>query len=122
MKVVLRAGTVDYGDQFSLWIDTPGTSNARYFARIYPEAGYGAVLAVDGWKTSGEPACQRWEARLVTGPNEKATFSIPRTCLGEPGKVRVATRADYERDGRTLRDWVRGKQEFGPWVAVSAAD
>ena len=121
VKIVIRAGNVEYGDRFSVWIDTPGASNPRYYARVYPEAGYGAVLAVDGWSTTGDPACQRWEARLVTGENQKATFGIPRTCLGEPGRVRVATLAVYERDGRAVRDWVKGTKQFGPWVRVSTA-
>lgn len=121
VKVVVWAGTVDYGDRFEVWIDTPGSTNPRYYARIYPQAGYGAVLAVEGWKTSGKAACQRWDAHLATGADKKATFSIPRSCVGAPTKVRVATRALYYRDGQKIRDWTRDAKTFGAWVAVSSA-
>jgi hypothetical protein len=121
VKVVVWAGSVDYGDEFEVWLDTPGATNPRYYASIVPEAGYGAVMAVDGWTTHGKAACQRWDAHLVTGANKKAIFSIPRACLGDPTKVRAATRATYVRDGQTIRDWTRDVRKFGAWVAVSSA-
>ena len=121
VKVVVSAGTVNFGDRFEVWIDTPGSDNPRYYARIYPQAGYGAVLAVEGWKTGGKAACQRWDAHLVAGANVKATFSIPRSCVGVPTKVRVATRALYYRKGQKIRDWTRDAKTFGAWVAVSSA-
>ena len=121
VTIVVWAGMVDYGDRFDVWIDTPGATNSRYYASIYPEAGYDAVKAVEGWQTAGPAACSRWDAHLVSGADKKATFSIPRTCLGSPGKVRVATRAVYERDDQKVRDWTRSAKRFGPWVKVSPA-
>lgn len=115
LKVFVRAGTVEYGDTFDLWVDVPGAQRVPdYHAWILPEAGYGPVRHARSWTRDGRPACQRWNASLSAGPDQTAVFSIPRTCLGSPERVRVAVRADYG-DGNL--DWVPARRTLTDWVA-----
>lgn len=118
--VRVRAGEVDHGDRFNLWLDRPGDrAGIRYHAQMLPDAGYEAVQKVKGWRVRGTKACDRWEARLTAGPDQVAVFSIPRTCLGEPDRVRVAVRVTYDPSGEVYRDWVPETRTFTDWVAAS---
>ena len=121
-RVVVRArvGNVMLGDRFDLWLDTPaGTARPGYFAQIRPETEYGPVIEVAGWKTRGKASCSRWEARSVSGDDETVTLSIPRACLGNPGRIRVSLRSVYQFNQGVVRDWVPKYRTLTPWVRVS---
>ena len=116
--VKVRAGNVLLTDFFDLWIDTPG-STRNFHARIRPETEYGPVRKVSGFGTSGPPARRRWEARAVSRRHTVAVFSLPRSCLGSPGRARVAERTTYVYNQGRQRDWVPRTKTFTPWVYAS---
>lgn len=116
--VQVRAGNVLVNDFFDLWIDVPGPGD-NFHARIRPEAEFGPVRAVTGFERAGSVACRRWEAGAVSGRHTVVVFSIPRTCLGDPTRVRIATRSTYVYNQGTQRDWVPAARAFTPWVSAS---
>jgi len=116
--VKVRAGNVLVTDYFDLWIDVPGSAK-NFHARIRPETEYGPVRKVTGFERTGPAACRRWEARAVSSRHTVVLFSIPRRCLGNPGKARVATRSTYVYNQGRERDWVPSARTFTPWVRAS---
>lgn len=121
-RIIVRArvGNVLLQDRFDLWLDTPGgRTTPEYFARIRPETEYGPVRHVRGWETTGRAACTRWEARSLAGRDQTVTFNIPRSCLDNPKRVRVALRSVYQYNQGRSRDWVPAARTFTRWVNVS---
>lgn len=119
-NVIVRAdvGPMRIGSYFTFWLDTV-RSNAgpEYKMEIYPNSDGLAVLRVGNFRDQGKAVrCDGFRASAdVFGP-EIVTIKVPRSCIANPGSVRVSIRAYYDVKGPNFIDWGPGVKEFFGWV------
>jgi hypothetical protein len=77
------------------------------------------LRAAQGWGHLDSPpiaTCVGEHARVRPG-RDKTRISVPRSCFGDPRRVRVQVRvAPFKGDDRRV-DLAPGPQSMGPWVA-----
>lgn len=119
-SVTVRAhvGRLSPGDFSTYWFDTDAESRPDYKAVIYPGSDGAGLLRVDNFAQKGAAvACPGFRAEAdVFGP-QFVTVTVPRACLGNPAKVRVAVRAYYDVKGPDIVDWGPGTKRFFGWVS-----
>ena len=115
--VVVRQDNVRLGDSIHVHIDTrkadrgpeyviEGTASSEFF--MYHQ---------ERWKDRGRPVPFRCGYRLTIKEDaDRSRAAIPRKCLGFPGKVRVAVKADRGFPP-TSRDWAPARRTWFRSVA-----
>lgn len=119
-RVVVKShvGKMDIGDYFTFWLDTDSDNPGPEFkTEVYPNSDGLAVLRVDNFRDRGqEVRCDGFRAAAdVYGPRT-VTISVPRSCIGDPDRVRVSVRAYYDVAGPNVVDWGPAKRAFFGWV------
>lgn len=119
VAVLASVRSLEVRDYFTFWLDTR-SSNAgpEYKVVVYPNSDGIGLQRVGSFGDGGTTVtCDGLRARAdAFGPNEVA-ISVPRSCLGNPGKVRVAVHGRFVRGGTTYRDWAPKYRIFFGWVA-----
>lgn len=106
----------------TFWIDIrAGDRGPEYVSDVAPNVGGIRLLQVEGWGRRGERAvrCPMLRARAdVFRPEAPVLLKVPRSCLGDPGRVRGAVVATGEagRGDVVGRDWVGSRRQWSPWV------
>lgn len=119
VTVTADVGPMDVGDYFTFWLDTDaGNSGPEYKAEVWPNSDGIQLLRVGSFSSAGTPvSCGGFRASAdVYGP-EEVSITVPRSCIGGPGKVRVAVRAFYDVPGPDVIDWGPATKKFFGWVA-----
>lgn len=118
VEVKASVGPYRIGSYFTFWLDTRA-SNAgpEYKMEVYPNSDGLAVLRVGNFSDKGRAVrCPGFRATAdVFGP-EVVTITVPRSCIGNPSRVRVAVRAYYDVPGPNVIDWGPGLRQFFGWV------
>lgn len=119
-KVTVRAqvGTLTIGSYYTFWLDTlPKNAGPEYKVVIYPNSDGMSVLKVGSFKSAGKAVkCRGFRASAdIFGP-KVVSIKVPRSCIGNPAKVRVSVRASYAVPGPNVIDWGPGKKKFFGWV------
>jgi hypothetical protein len=120
-RVTVRAnmGAVIYGDSAILWLDTKAAdAGPEYKLRLYPESDGFTLRRVNRFTGNGKAVpCSGMRLRAVTGQHETFTWSFPRNCLKNPGKLRATVRARWLFASKVVIDWAPGSHRFTGWVA-----
>lgn len=118
--VVVEQRRLLAGDGLVVWIDTDPKDDApEYYAGGIANSDLLGIRAVDTWSAEGTWVdCPRFRMRADQfSPGNRAVLSIPRGCLGDPGRVRVSVltlRANP--DGTATRDVAPDQNRFYAWV------
>jgi hypothetical protein len=65
----------------------------------------GRAVPCDGLRGRGD----------VYGP-KTVSVTVPRSCVGDPDKVRVSVRGYFDVKGPNVVDWAPGFKKLGGWV------
>jgi hypothetical protein len=118
---VTSAVPLDVDQTYTFWVDTGrGPGRPTYRVSFVANAGFDDALGVVGSfgeRPSRFVRCRGMRARADMFADDPVSLRIPRRCLGDPKRVRVAVRfADGTTGGV---DWAPARRTFGPWVAHS---
>lgn len=120
-RVAVRAdmGAVILGDSAILWLDTKrADAGPEYKVRLYPESDGFTLRRVNSFAGKGHAVrCSGMRLRAAAGQHQTFTWSFPRSCLKNPGKVRATVRARWLFASRVVIDWAPGYHRFTGWVA-----
>jgi hypothetical protein len=119
-RVAVKAyvGNMDIGDYFTFWLDTDGDNPGPEFkTEVYPNSDGLSVLRVESFGDDGQRVrCDGFRAAAdVSGPRT-VKISVPRSCIGDPDRVRVSVRASYDVAGPNVVDWAPTTRAFFGWV------
>lgn len=119
IKVAVRPGRLKIGDYFRFWLDTrPKNAGPEYLVEVYPNSDGFGLARVDAFGDKPRPVrCDGLRATADIYAPDWVSISVPRSCLRDPGKVRVAVRGSYQYSGGRIVDWAPAKRQFFAWVA-----
>ena len=127
-RLVLRAqhtGLPDFDSgvfsTVTFWIDVDRSDHGPEFvADVIPNAGGMRLLSIEGWNRGDRHVqpCPGMRARADVFTDGPVKLSVPRSCLGDPARVRGAVKAVGETPAGDVvgRDWVGGRRHWSPWV------
>lgn len=119
VKVSVRSAVpLAVAQVYSFWIDTGRGARPTYRVSFRANAGFDDALGVVrsfGQRPSRFVRCPGMRARADIFEDAPVSLRIPRRCLGDPRRVRVAVRFEDETTGST--DWAPERRTFTPWVA-----
>ena len=123
VDISARPGRVEFGDIFVFWLDTrPRNAGPEYKVVVVPNSDAFGLVRVGAFGKRGRPVpCDGLRATADHGAPEWVSASVPRSCLRDPGKVRVAVKARYTDGDTSVVDWAPAKRRFFGWVAPCAA-
>ena len=104
------------GQLYAFWIDAGDGPQPDYYVDFRANSGYDEVLRLvrSFADRRSNVECRGLRLRADIFSNEPVSVRIPRRCLGEPGRVRVAVQFKDESTGTV--DWAADRRTFGPWV------
>ena len=105
------------GQVYSFWIDTGPRPRPNYHVSFRANSGFDDSLGLVpsfGDRPSRFVRCRGMRARADIFADRPVSLRIPRHCLEDPRKVRVAVRFEDETTGTA--DWAPDRRTFGPWV------
>ena len=105
------------GQLYVFWIDAGHGRGPDYRVAFRANAGFEAVLGVVrsvGVRPSRFVRCPGMRLRADIFADRPVSMRIPRRCLKNPGRVRVAVQFKDESTGAV--DWAPARRTFGPWV------
>lgn len=119
VTVRVRPGRVEFDDQFTFWLDTrPRNPGPEYRVGVQPNSDAFGMTRVDTFADQGTPVrCDELRATADHFSPGWVSISVPRSCLRNPGKVRVAVRARYTDGATSVVDWAPARRTFFGWVA-----
>ena len=105
------------GQVYTFWVSTGRGPRTTYHVSFRANSGFegqlGLVRPFDR-TPSRFVQCPGLRARADIFSDAPVAVRIPRSCLGDPSRVRVAVRFDDEINGDV--DWAPERRTFGPWV------
>lgn len=118
VKVTVRSTVpLAVAQVYSFWIDTGSGSRPTYRVSFRANAGFDDSLGVVrtfGQRPSSRVACPGMRARADIFEDAPVSLRIPRRCLDDPRRVRVAVRFEDETTGAV--DWAPARRSFSAWV------
>jgi hypothetical protein len=109
------------GTYYHFWIDTNSTNpGPEYKAEVYPNSDGIYLKRVGNFASTGIIIrCSGLRAIADVFGDEYAKVIIPRSCIGGPGRVRVAVVGYYDENNDQhidVVDWAPGEERFYAWV------
>ncbi|WP_159081462.1 hypothetical protein [Nocardioides sediminis] len=105
------------GQLYTFWIQTGRGAGRTYHVAFRANSDFEDRLGVVrpfGRHPTRFVECPGVRARADIFSDAPVAIRVPRSCLGEPGRVRVAVRFADETTGAA--DWAPERRTFGPWV------
>lgn len=105
------------GQVYAFWIDTGRGPRPTYAVRFRANSDFGGQLAVVGsfgQRPSRRVSCPGLRAHADMFDEKPVSVRVPRRCLGDPKRVRVAVKYSDETTGSV--DWAPRRRTFTPWV------
>ena len=105
------------GQVYTFWIDTGRGPRPTYAVTFRANSDFGGQLAIVesfGRRASRFVDCPGLRGHADMFDDRPVSVRLPRTCLGDPRRVRVAVRFGDEQTGDV--DWAPARRTFGPWV------
>ncbi len=114
--VTVRQANVRFGDSITIYVDTRAKDPGPEYAIAGTTASEYLMRHQERWSGYGKPIPFQCGYRLRIHQRTDATRAvIPRHCLGDPGRVRVAVKA-VRGQPPTSRDWAEARRSWLPWV------
>jgi hypothetical protein len=119
LTIAIRPGRVELGDDFTFWLDTRAKNpGPEYKVGVVPNSDAFGLVRVDAFGERGTPVpCEGLRATADAFTPEWVSTSVPRSCLHDFGRVRVAVKARYANGDTSVVDWAPAKRKFFGWVA-----
>ncbi|KQV69542.1 hypothetical protein ASC64_06760 [Nocardioides sp. Root122] len=118
VKVSVRSAVpLAAGQVYRFWIDTGRGPRPTYAVEFRANSDFGGQLAVVesfGQRPSRFVRCPGLRAHADMFDDRPVWVRVPRTCLREPNRVRVAVRFADEIAGSV--DWAPARRTFTPWI------
>jgi hypothetical protein len=105
------------GQLYTFWIQVGRRDGPTYHVAFRANSGYEDQLGLVrpfGRNPTSFVECPGLRARADIFSDAPVAIRVPRSCLGDPGRVRVAVRFADEVTGAV--DWAPEQRRFGPWV------
>jgi hypothetical protein len=119
VKVSVRSAVpLDAGQVYEFWIDTGRGPRPTFRVEFRANSDFWSGLTVVrsfGQRPVRTVRCPGMRAHADMFDEEPVSLRVPRQCLGEPRKVRVAVRFEDETSGSV--DWAPERRTFTPWIA-----
>jgi len=120
VTVTVDVGDIDFDDLYTLWLDTvPNNAGPEYRFATLPNSDYLDFRRVQDFDSAGTAVgCRELGGRAdAYSADPVIQFRVPRSCLNNPGKVRVSVFARYVLANGYDYDWAPGKKKLFGWVA-----
>ncbi|HEX5918849.1 MAG TPA: hypothetical protein VFY76_13390 [Nocardioides sp.] len=118
VKVTVRSTVpLAVAQVYSFWIDTGAGSRPTYRVSFRANSGFDDSLGVVrtfGQRPSRRVRCPGMRARADIFEDAPVSLRVPRRCLDDPRRVRVAVRFEDETTGAV--DWAPARRSFTDWV------
>ena len=118
VKVSVRSAVpLAVAQVYSFWIDSGRGTRPTFRVSFRANAGFDDSLGVVrsfGQRPSRFVRCPGMRARADIFEDAPVSLRIPRRCLDDPRRVRVAVRFEDETTGDV--DWAPERRSFTPWV------
>ena len=119
VKVSVRSAVpLDAGQVYSFWVDTGRGPRPTFYVSFRANSDSGSGLTVVqyfGQRPTRTVECPGMRGHADMFDGKPVSVRIPRACLGDPKRVRVAVKFLDETTGDV--DWAPERRTFGPWVA-----
>jgi hypothetical protein len=119
VKVSVRSAMpLDAGQVYAFWVDTGRGPRPTFHVSFRANSDFGSGLAVVesfGQRPVRTVRCPGMRAHADMFDDEPVSVRIPKACLGDPERVRVAVKFLDETTGSV--DWAPERRTFGPWVS-----
>jgi hypothetical protein len=105
------------GQVYAFWIDAGHGRGPDYYVDFRANAGFDEVLRrvrFFGDRRSRFVQCPGLRLRADILDDKPVSIRIPRRCLKNPGRVRVAVQ--FKDESMDTVDWAADRRTFGPWV------
>jgi hypothetical protein len=105
------------GQLYAFWIDAGHGRRPDYHVSFRANTGFDEVLGLVrsfGDRRSRFVQCPGMRARADIFSDKPVSIRIPRRCLKNPGRVRVAVQ--FKDESMDTVDWAVDRRTFGPWV------
>lgn len=119
VKVSVRSAVpLAAGQVYSFWIDTGRGPRPTFHVSFRANSDFSDSLAVVrsfGQRPTRVVRCPGMRAHADMFDEAPVSLRIPRRCIGDPKRVRVAVKFEDETTGSA--DWAPERRMFTPWVA-----
>lgn len=117
VAVTARDAEMEFTTYYRFWLDTdPKDPGPEYKTEVYPNSDGMALQKVENFSSEGTNVrCGGYRAIADAYGPEYAKIIVPRSCLGNPSKVRVSVTGFYDENPDVV-DWAPGTRKFTPWV------
>ena len=104
------------GQLYAFWIDVGHGPEPDYYVAFRANTDFGEVLRLVGSfdDRRAHVRCRGIRLRADIFTEEPVSIRIPRRCLKNPRRVRVAVQFKDQSAGTV--DWAADRRTFGPWV------
>lgn len=118
VRVAAHVGDLNLLDATTFWLDTAGLdAGPEYKVVVLPNTDGMALEVVDTFRDDGRRIrCRNLVARADAGGRDVVSISVPRLCMGGPGRVRVSVRTRFVSATPDIVDWAPRRQAFFGWV------
>lgn len=120
VNLVARLRSLGLTDRVEFWIDTDASDRGpEYRASGVTDSDLMELRAVERFGQRGTAvACPGFDIGMAGGdPSERARVTIPRSCLDDPGAVRVAVHSRGLTENGAQSAWAPALRTWYPWVA-----
>jgi hypothetical protein len=119
VKVSVRSAVpLAAGQVYAFWIDTGRGPRPTFHVSFRANSDFSDSLAVVrsfGQRPTRVVRCPGMRAHADMFDEAPVSLRIPRRCIGDPKRVRVAVKFEDETTGSV--DWAPERRTFTPWVA-----
>ena len=118
ITVTTRTGVIRPGTYLTVYLDTdPSNPGPEYRNDLIPASELSPLMRIEKFGQQGDAVdCVGLRGRGdVYGP-KTVSVTVPRSCVGDPAKVRVSVRGYFDVKGPNVIDWAPGKKQFTGWV------
>lgn len=118
IKITTTTGAVRPGTYLTIYFDTDGDDPGPEFRTdLIPASELMPLMRIEKFGQEGTAiTCDGLRGRAdVYGPTTMS-LTVPRSCVGNPDRVRVSVRGYFDVKGPNVVDWVPGKKKFTGWV------
>lgn len=105
------------GQLYAFWIDAGHGPQPDYYVSFRANTEFDEVLRIVrsfGSRRSQSVRCRGLRLRADIFTDKPVSIRVPRRCLKNPGRVRVAVQ--FKDESADTVDWAADRRTFGPWV------